>query len=138
MSLRPNVWFAADFPDDTVYDEDGNELQFAGQAVARAVADLLRARGYRVDEPENEMENGWSLDAYRQKQRFWMQVTLIDDYILQTKDMTWRLWPNTAAFEAFLLDLEASLKSDARFSNLRWWVKDWPPTASESFDSPAG
>ena len=78
MSLRPNVWFAADFPDDTVYDEDGNELQFAGPAVARAVADLLRARGYRVDEPENEMENGWSLDAYRQKQRFWMQVTLID------------------------------------------------------------
>lgn len=136
VKLRPNVWFKADFPDDALYAEDGNELQFAGQAVVQSVAEMLRARGYRVDEPENEHENGWSLNAYRQGQRFWIQVTFIDDYILQSKDMTWRLWPNRAAFIAFLCDLEASLKSDPRFSNLRWWVKDWPPTEAESFQSP--
>lgn len=136
VKLRPNVWFEADFPDDTVYAEDGNELQFAGQAVAQAVAEMLKARGYCVDEPENEYEKGWSLNAYRQRQRFWIQVTFIDDYILQTKDMTWRLWPNRAAFIAFLSDLEGGLKSDPRFSNFRWWAKDWPPTEAESFQSP--
>lgn len=136
MKLRPNVWFKADFPDDTIYAEDGNEIQFAGQAVARAVAELLRARGYRVDEPENEYENGWTLNAYGQGQRFWMQVTFIDDYILQTKDMTRRLWPSQAPLIAFLRHLESSLKSDPRFSNLRWWAKDWPPTEAESFEAP--
>lgn len=138
MKLRPNVWFKAHFPDDALYAEDGNEIQFAGQAVARAVAEMLRARGYRVEEPENEYENGWSLNAHRQGQRFWMQVTLIDDYILQAQDMTWRLWPNKAGFIAFLTDIESSLKSDSRFSDLRWWVKDWPPTEAESFASPLG
>jgi hypothetical protein len=136
VKLRPNVWFKADFPDDTVYASDGNELQFAGQAVAQAIAEMLKARGYRVDEPENEYENGWSFNAHRERQRFWMQVTFIDDYILQTIDMTWRLWPRQAGFIAFLTDVEDSLKSDPRFSNLRWWTKNWPPTEAESFRSP--
>ena len=136
VRLRPNVWFKADFPNDAVYDEDGNEVQFAGQAVAQAVANLLRARGYRVSEPENGYENGWSLNAHTQGQRFWMQVTFIDDYILQTQDMTWRLWPNQAGYIALLTALDASLKSDPRFTDLRWWVKDWPPTEAESFPGP--
>lgn len=136
VKLRPNVWFKADFPDDTIYAEDGNELQFAGEAVALTIAGLLEARGYRVEAPENEHESGWSLNAYRGGQRFWMQLTFIDDYILQSKDMTWRLWPKTAPFIAFLGDLEGALKDDPRFSNLRWWVKDWPPAEGESSSSP--
>lgn len=136
VKLKPNVWFKAAFPDDTVYAEDGDEVQFAGQAVARTIAELLRARGYRVDEPENGYENGWSFDARRQRQRFWMQVTFIDGYILQSRDMTWRLWPSQAEFIAFLTDLEAALKSDPRFSELRWWAKDWPPSEAEAAPSP--
>ncbi|MCR5874545.1 hypothetical protein LRS10_10415 [Phenylobacterium sp. J426] len=136
VKLRPNVWFKADLPYDAIYAEDGNELQFAGQAVARVVAEMLRARGYRVDEPENQYESGWSFEAYRERQRFWLQVTFIDGYILQTQDMTWRLLPSKAAFVGFLRDLEDDLQSDPRFSEMRWWVKDWPPTADESFRSP--
>jgi hypothetical protein len=136
VNVKPNVWFKADFPNDTVYDENGDEVHFAGQAVARAVAELLRARGYRVDEPESESFKGWSLIAYRERRRFWMLVTLIDDYILQSEDWTRRFWPKPAEFAAFLADLEAALTSDPRFSNLRWWVKDWPPTEAETFPHP--
>lgn len=136
VKLIPNVWFKADFPDDTVYSEDGDEVEFAGKAVARAVAQMLTARGYRVDEPENEAESGWSLNVYRGKQRYWVQVTFIDDYILQTSDATWRLFPDRTGYVALLHDLEAGLKSDRRFSDLRWWAKDWPPSEAEIFPGP--
>lgn len=136
MKLRPNVWFKADFPDDTVYGEDGNETAFAGRAVAQAIGEMLSARGYRVEDPENEQESGWSLNVHREGQRFWMQVTFIEDYILQTKDMTWRLWPSRGAFVEFLTDLQGALEADPRFHDLRWWTKDWPPTEAESSPTP--
>ncbi len=133
---RPNVWFAADFPDDTVYDDDGNELQFAGQNVAKAIGEILAAYGYRMEEPENEEHKGWSMNAHRNGLRFWMLVTAIDGFILQTQDMTRRLWPDRAAFPAFLRDLHAGLSADPRFSQLRWWAKEWPPEEEESFPEP--
>ena len=136
VKLRPNVWFKADFPDDTVYDQDGNEVQFAGQNVAEAVAKTLTAYGYSMEEPESWDENGWSLNAHWKGRRFWMLVTAIDDFILQTKNMTWRLWPDRAAFVEFLLHLQAGLNADPRFSQLRWFAADWPPSEAESFAAP--
>ena len=138
VKVWPNVWFDADFPDDTVYDESGDELQFAGQAVARTIAELLQARGYELEEPQNEEHLGWSFIAYRLGESFWMLLTFIDGYILQTKDRAWRVFSRQGEYLDFLTDLEACLKSDPRFSNLRWWVKDWPPDEGESVASPLG
>ena len=135
VKLRSNVWLKADFPDDATYEDDG-EAHFAGRNVAIAVGQMLSSHGYRVEEPESWDEKGWSLNAYRDRQRFWMLITAIDDFILQTKDTTWRLWPDRAPFVAFLLHLEAGLSADPRFSQLRWFEGAWPPTQAESFPAP--
>jgi hypothetical protein len=136
VNPRPNAWFNADFPDDTVYDDDGNEAQFAGRNVAEAIAKILTARGYSVDVPENWDENGWWLRARGKGCSFSVLITAIEDFILQTKDMTWRLWPDRAAFVEFLRHLQAGLNADPRFSQLRWFVANWPPTEAESFADP--
>lgn len=130
------VWFEADFPDDTIYRDNGDEAQFSGQNVSQAIAKLLAAGGYQMTEPESWDENGWSMDAHKDGRRFWILVTAIDDYILQTKNMTWRLWPDRAAFARYLLDLHSMLSGDPRFHNLRWFADEWPPLEAEMFPIP--
>ena len=137
--LRDSVEFLADFPDDTVCDDNGDEVQFAGENVARTIAELLTKRGYEVSEPENCLEFGWELGALRSKSRFWMRITKIEEFVIVTQDMTRRLWPKREPFAAFLGDLHAVLQSDVRFSRIRWFQDalpadggDWRPEPLDS------
>lgn len=58
------AYCSAKFPDDTVWDDDGEVIvQTAGLAMATAVAELLRARGMEVSDPEDHLEHGWELDV---------------------------------------------------------------------------
>jgi hypothetical protein len=124
--LRGSVEVLAEFPDDAVYDDNGDETQFAGENVARTIAELLAKRGYEVAEPENCQELGWELDARRSGCRFWMRITKIQEFVIVTQDMTYRLWPNRGPYSEFLRDLHAVLGSDARFSRIRWFHDGLP------------
>ncbi len=123
---RSNVEFNADFPDDTVYGEDGDELQFAGQNVAEAIAGMLVRSGYEVSTPENCYELGWEFDAIRRKSRFWVRLTKIHEFVLVSQDMTFRLWPDRRPYAEFLRSLHSALTSDPRFGRVRWFKGDLP------------
>ena len=116
-----NVELLAEFPDDTVLDDNGDEIQFAGENVARTIAERLARCGYEVAEPENCHELGWELDARRSGCRFWIRITKIEAFVIVTQDMTFRLWPKRGPYAEFLRDLHTVLSSDSRFSQARWF-----------------
>jgi hypothetical protein len=134
--MRGSVEVLAEFPDDTVYDDDDNETQFAGENVARTVAELLTKRGYEVAEPENFQELGWEFDARRSGCRFWMRITKIQEFVVVTQDMTHRLWPRRGPYAEFLGDLHAVLSSDARFRGIKWFHDVLPADGGAWFPEP--
>jgi len=129
--VKPSVEFLAQFPDDALYDEDGDELQFAGQNVAEAIAAALTKRSYVVSEPENCAELGWEFDAQRGGCRFWIRLTKIEEFVLGTRDMTFRLWPRRPTYVEFLQDLASALADDIRFSQVKWFRDVMPSDGGE-------
>ncbi|MFN3511463.1 MAG: hypothetical protein ACK41C_00330 [Phenylobacterium sp.] len=133
---RGSVEFLAEFPDDTVYDAAGDEVQFAGANVARAIGALLTKQGYEVAAPENCQELGWEFDVRRDRSRFWLRLTKIQEFVLVTQDMTFRLWPKPGPYVQFLQDLHAQLAGDPRFSRIRWFQDVLPADGGAWFPAP--
>jgi hypothetical protein len=123
VKLCGNVEFRADFPDDPEHDD---ETQVAAGNVAKALAEALTRIGYEVGALEDCFEQGWEFDARREGSRFWLRVTEIDEFVLMTKDMTFRLSAKLAPYAAFLRDLHSALASDARFEHIKWFRDDLP------------
>lgn len=136
VKIRQNVAFLADFPDDALYDGDGCEVQFAGENVARTLADMLTARGYEVGAPENCEHVGWEFDVRRDKSSFAIRVTKIEGFVLVARDRTWRLWPDSKRYAAFLRDIHSILTSDPRFSRIWWFERELPSAEGEGFSDP--
>ena len=133
---RGSVEFLADFPDDTVYGESGDEVQFAGKNVAETVADMLTKYGYEVAAPEHCYELGWEFDARRSGCRLWIRITKIQEFVLVTQDMTYRLWPDRRPYVEFLRGLNSALGSDPRFSRIRWFNDVLPADGGKWFPGP--
>jgi hypothetical protein len=133
---RESAEFLAEFPDDAVYDEDGNETQFAGENVSRAIGELLARRGYEVAAPENCDFLGWEFDAKRGGCRFWMRITKIRAFVVVTQDMTYRLWPKHGPYIEFLQDLHSVLSDDPRFGEIKWFQDDLPSDGGKGFPAP--
>jgi len=136
VKFRENVAFLADFPDDTVYGEDGDEAQFAGENVAKTLVSMLTAHGYDVGTPENCYELGWEFEVRRGKSVFAIRLTKIAEFVLVARDRTWRLWPDHKPYVAFLQDLHSVLSGDVRFSRIWWFEAELPSTEDEGFSNP--
>jgi hypothetical protein len=136
VKIRENVAFLADFPDDTVYREDGDEAQFAGENVAKTLADMLIARGYGAERPENCYELGWEFDVRRDKSVFTIRVTKIEEFVLVARDRTGRPWADRNAYPTFLQDIHSILSGDPRFSRIWWFEGELPSTEDQGFSNP--
>ncbi|OXE36660.1 MAG: hypothetical protein CGW95_06320 [Phenylobacterium zucineum] len=137
MKVRPNAEFRADFPSDLIEDDDGI-VRFGGHAIAEAIAGMLRRLGYEVITPIYAGEHGWEFDARIDGRRYWLQVTDLGESegLLMTENMAWNFWPFRSRYGEFLLQLDAELRRDGRFSEIRWLTKDWWRTDAAGTDSP--
>lgn len=123
------VEFKTDIPDDTEFADDDDIVTFGGQAVARALGDLLNAQGFQVEEPEYAQEHGWEFSARivqgKVNARIWIQVTIIDDILVVTEDTT-RVGlfgkSGSGVYGETLGKLNEQLAADGRYHDVLWYT----------------
>lgn len=88
-AVRTLATLRADFPDDSVWSEDGEiQIRMGGEAIANAVALMLRNIGCEVDAPSEEPPYGWRMDASTDHRSLMFQVTdLGDEVYLHCEDI---------------------------------------------------
>jgi hypothetical protein len=119
------ITFSSDFPDDLVWDDDGEVvLRTNGLNVALAVAELLRSKYMDVESPTEHFDHGWDLTIRWGNNRFWIQVTVgdPDDAIILTSDRSGLLaWLGIkSSYSEFHQILHDLLSADGRFHDIRW------------------
>jgi hypothetical protein len=129
-SLRNVVTFVADFPDDGLWDKQGNRLAPAGRTVASAIRERLREAKLDVSELGQQGDYGWS---------FYIQTASSKvQFLLAECDVGWaaslderrplmtrlRSSPNTDELRGLLARLQTTLQGDRRFSMIRWHTRD--------------
>jgi hypothetical protein len=126
MTIENCAVIVADFPDDGVETEDGNDfLIWPGRTIAEAICEILRGLGYRVEAPEHVYEHGWSFWSKASDGRqTWFQVTDIDEYLLITENHGGWGKSSVEAYAHLLTQLAAAFDADARFKSVRWSTLD--------------
>lgn len=122
INFYPLAAFQCDFPDDSIEDEH-DIVQFAGQNVSTAIAELLQTAGFKVTTPEHRHEHGWDFTVEHGKAVVWLQVCLLDPvYILQHGDASRfrSLTLNRPAQAEVLNALNDALRKDHRFGEVLW------------------
>jgi hypothetical protein len=126
--IRPWAVFSADFEDDT--EEDGQSItRGGGRNVAEAIGIMLARLGCKASTPEQVGEDGWTFDVNQGGKRFWCQVTsLHPQFYLLLEDV----YPkDQLAHGNLLVDLDEGLRTDPRFHDLLWYLRedglDFPP-----------
>lgn len=125
MIVRHWARFETDLPSEAIEPEGmGDFIQFGGRPVAAALAEMLRARGCKVEPPEHGGEHGWYLAIKTADgRRVWGQVTDLDYYLLMLEDQAAGGASRHPAYLDLLKGLHADLSADPRFRNLRWFTQ---------------
>jgi hypothetical protein len=121
VSWRQEIKFRSGFPDDAV-DGDDIELQ-AGRNIADALKAALEKLDYRVSEAIDAGDHGWELDIWRERKRFWLQISALppDECYLMTRNMAFWLWPGWDVYRSYLADLQRILQADSRVREIGWF-----------------
>ncbi|HEY3697327.1 hypothetical protein [Phenylobacterium sp.] len=129
MKVRPVVRFEADFPDDSICDEDGFVIGWGGRNVVDAISEVLRKAGYALTEPEEEPEHGWTFHANRHGTEVWFQVQAAGEYYLDTVHMGLFKFTRKSkqAYVNTLNLINAWIQQDPRFRNIHWHTMGMPP-----------
>lgn len=114
-TVRPLATFRVDFAEKVSGDEVG------GRNVARALKDIVRAMGWTAQEPSEEGDHGWVVDATLFGRTVACQVQDFGEETLLTC-INERIPP--APFRDFLLSLNSQLQRDARFRDVVWRTDD--------------
>jgi hypothetical protein len=129
MIVRGLLTFRSDLADDGVLNEDRSDfLQWPGRLHAAVAAEKLRALGWQVSEPIDMQIVGWELDAAMDGKSIWLRIEVVDEIILMIEDRkperTWYLArkPPGPVFTGMLTALDAALRADGRFHDLRWFT----------------
>jgi len=129
MTLRTRATFYTDLPDDAIETADGMDfIQWPGRNVAELIADLLRGLGWKPDDPIGLEERGWDLDASCGVQSISIHIEVPEEVIINITDRTGALtWyfkrkPPGPVFVEMLIGLDASMKADARFTDIQWFT----------------
>lgn len=128
MIVRPDVTFRSDLVDDGIKTEDGSlVLEWPGRLHALAVAGMLKALGYAVSTPVTVGQPWWDLEVILGGELVFVRVMLIESQFLfavwrPKPKRTWYLASKPAgpAFDDMLVALDAGLRADGRFHDLRW------------------
>jgi hypothetical protein len=123
--VRSLAIFRADFPDDSVWSEDEEEIvHMGGKAIAETVVSLLKGFGYDVGDPELEDEHGWQFHASTARRNLFLQVTdLGGEIYLTCRDtslINQLLKRHHPAYLEFLSRLHEALSRDGRFHDILW------------------
>ena len=137
MKIRGFAEIIAEFPDDTV-EEDDEIVLFGGQNVALAIGETLTSLGYTVTPPVHRFEYGWDFNVTAEGKRVWMQVSYLGDrdYVLSTEFIPkFSLFVSKKQIYAEMLErLNKALAADPRFESVGWiygrHISDAPPTAN--------
>ncbi len=120
MTIRPCAEFRTDIPTDRVENEH-DIVQKGGKAVADAIGEMLTRFGFAVTVPPYEGDRGWEVILDKEAFSLWIEVTEIEDWILQTEDLT-PIWKRKAqVYQDALLELSAALARDPRFHDVLWY-----------------
>jgi hypothetical protein len=118
----------ADFPEDTLWGEDGEIDQVGGSAVAKAIAAGLAGRGVMVTDPIVDEDHGWCFDAKLNERSFWVLASYVGEYIISVERrgrrfLDWLMRKPDDEYAAFLETLHEVLVADGRFHQLKWFVE---------------
>lgn len=123
VKIRSRAEIVADFPDDSIEDDD-DIIQFGGRGLAEAIVEMLRRLGYEVSTPEHRDEHGWDFTVRSNRKKVWMQVTdLRTEYVLST-DYIWSLrafLSKEQMYAPLLRRLNQEFARDPRFKNVSWY-----------------
>ncbi len=139
MTVRTFTTFSTDLPDHAVETADGMDfIQWPGRNVVQVIADLLRAIGWTPDDPLDLEERGWDLDAHCGRRMIRMRIEFIEEVIVmitdRTPDRTWyfKRKPPGPVFVGMLVGLDAAMKADGRFRNIRWFTPEGYDSQTEA------
>ena len=126
MIVRCMAEFATTIPDDTIEDEDGDDVvQFGGKAIATVVGEILQRLGCAVAAPTYAGDHGWDFAVYTDGHRSYCQVTLAaPDYLIFQNVSRSGGFFNKSIPVAYIRTLKAlarELAEDPRFSELKWY-----------------
>src|SRR5262245_13034023 len=74
MSIRNYLTVEAAFPDDTKWDDAGNNILPGGKCVGERVAELLETAGFRCTELVQHSFYGWGFEAMNDTLRVWCLI----------------------------------------------------------------
>ena len=122
-AVRPQAIASSTIADDSVEDEHGM-LIFAGRTIAELIASQLAARDYAPSKPENMGFKGWLFTVSSRRNVIVIRVSVVDDvYVAAYYHPNFSdrlLGRKDEIYRPLLRDLDAILRADDRFSNIRW------------------
>lgn len=126
MIIRPCAEFTSDLPEDVI-ESDVDFIETGGRSVAEAIVGLLNEFGCEARAPEYAGDHGWEVYFRWRGRKVWIQITLIEGYIMMTEDLAWfskHLKRNKLIYAEALTKLATALEADPRFHNIRWCFAD--------------
>ena len=123
MSLRTTAVLDTTFPYDSV-EENGEFVFYAGRNISEMIAAQLEVRGYKVRDIQHRQEMGWAVVVQSERNYIGVLVAIVDEvYISVTYTPNFGdrlLGRKDEVYRPLLRDLDAILRADDRFSNIRW------------------
>lgn len=124
VGLRRHAEIIHTFPDDVVWDEDGENVVSPGTLnICVAIIALMESRGWTATSPDIHSFYGWWFNLSNGGERYWVMTQGADECILQTENESAgaRRSPEAlAAYGQFLTDLNGAMRGDPRFGKMRW------------------
>ena len=123
--MRKSKWAQlwSNLPDDSI-DENGDVVQFGGQGVCRAIAEVLESMGFQVEGPENAGLNGWELYSVRPKLKVWMQISDLGGNRFLLAVGEWNFFRTARRrqwfLQEFLVPFNEKLQRSQAFSKVGW------------------
>jgi hypothetical protein len=121
VMVRSIAEFCADFPDDSIEDEQGF-VRFPGRTLADVIAQMCQDMGFDASKPEDGAEQGWAFSLQASKRRYWFQLTHFNQYwTLNSSDVTrYEPTPGDVGHAELLRRIDAAMKADRRFREITW------------------
>ena len=138
ITVRRNAEFRADFPDDHIWDDNGEDVvQTGGKAVAQAIADILVGLGCTIDGLGDNVGHCWECGFSYQGLALLFHVVGLDPCIFVLQEPH-RATPIISRYFHVLLKLNEQLRRDGRFHDLAWYSYDDRRVGHEGFELPIG
>jgi hypothetical protein len=127
MIVRTAAEFRSTLPNDSIEGGSGF-IQLGGRTVSTVLLELLEKHGFLIDESRNAGDHGWEAEAKAKDGEIWIQISVMgeDEFLLLTKYSAYKPWfkPIVGRSEADVLTLlDQEMKTDGRFSDIRWFAR---------------